>query len=434
MCDCSSDGRNKLHEPVKKLLIACQAAPTSSAAYGRVGRELATNLAAIYPPYEVELLGTHGQPALTHQLREVIGDQTVTVTSHPYPWAYFDGIATNNIARRIGADTILYVGDAWSHAQAIVEAVQDGMNWFLHCPIDHAPLCAAEETLLNYSRGWAVPTSWGTQTVNNSRKGMGYYAPHGVSKDLWASLTGETREEQRLNAIKSLGWETEITRYLSVANNVGDRKHLPNLIRAWKDAELDNAELVLWSYPTRDPINPEAMDLIGAAKSLGITNIRFPDPYQLAVGYPDEQLGRVYASADALLCVTKTEGFGIPIAEAQAIGVPAIVTDYPPFLEVSGASSGDELTVPTDAWELQQLLGDTWMPIPTHSGTVKALRYFHQHNHSEELKLLKLQRTAHSKKFTWEKAAKNIDYMLMTYNEDIPKEYQRLVLPNPPII
>jgi glycosyltransferase involved in cell wall biosynthesis len=414
---------------LKKLLVACQAAPTSPAAYGRVGREIATHLVAMKPGYEVALLGTHGQPALTHTLRETFDDQTVDVISHPYPWSYFDGIATNRIAKDLGADTILYIGDGWAHAQTILEAVQDGMTWYLHCPIDHSPLCPAEIALLQHVEGWAVPTTWGTQSVNDSRKGMGYYVPHGVSKDLFQSIRGETREEDRLQSIVTLGWETEVTRYLSVANNVGDRKHIPNLIRAWKDAALDNAELVLWSYPTRDAINPEAQDLLGAAKSLGITNIRFPDPYKLATGYPDNELGLVYAASDVLLCVTKTEGFGIPIAEAQAIGIPAIVTDYAPLLEVAGASPGDPLTVKTDSWELQQMLGNTWMPIPTHSGTVKALRYFHQHNHSEDFKHLIAERHAHARNYTWKTAAKKMDAMLRA-----PKASQvlptKLIIPN----
>tara|TARA_R100001086_G_scaffold244958_1_gene175309 strand:- start:565 stop:1809 length:1245 start_codon:yes stop_codon:yes gene_type:complete len=397
---------------LKKLLIACQAAPTSTAAYGRVGREIATNLLGLQPGYEVALLGTHGQPALTHTLREVFDDQTVDVISHPYPWAYFDGIATNRIAKDLGADTILYIGDAWAHAQTILEAVQDGMPWYLHCPIDHSPLCTAEKVLLQHVEGWAVPTRWGTQSVNDSRTGMGHYVPHGVSKDLFQSIRGETREGQRLDAVNMLGWDGDLTRYLCVANNIGDRKHIPNLIRAWKDSDLDNAELVLWSYPTRDAINPEAQDLLGAAKSLGITNIRFPDPYKLATGYPDHELGLVYAASDVLLCVTKTEGFGIPIAEAQAIGIPAIVTDYEPFLEVAGASAGDPLTVKTDSWELQQMLGNTWMPIPTHSGTVKALRYFHQHHHSEDFKHLIAERHAHARNYTWKAAAKSLDAML----------------------
>jgi glycosyltransferase involved in cell wall biosynthesis len=397
---------------LKKLLVACQAAPTSTAAYGRVGREIATNLVGLQPGYEVALLGTHGQPALTHTVRETFDDQTVDVISHPYPWAYFDGIATNRIAKDLGADTILYIGDAWAHAQTILEAVQDGMPWYLHCPIDHSPLCPAEMALIQHVEGWAVPTKWGTQSVNDSRNGMGFYVPHGVSKDLFQRIGGETREEQRLQAVITLGWETELSRYLCVANNVGDRKHIPNLIRAWKDADLDNAELVLWSYPTRDAINPEAQDLLGAAQSLGVTNIRFPDPYKLATGYPDAELGLVYAASDVLLCVTKTEGFGIPIAEAQAIGIPAIVTDYEPFLEVAGASSGDSLTVKTDSWELQQMLGGTWMPIPTHSGTVKALKYFHQHQHSEGLKQFISERTAHARNYTWGAAARKLDAML----------------------
>jgi glycosyltransferase involved in cell wall biosynthesis len=168
--------------------------------------------------------------------------------------------------------------------------------------------------------------------------------------------------------------------------------------------------MVIWSYPTRDQINPEALDLVGAATSLGIKNIRFPDPYQVARGFPDEHLGLVYAASDVLMCVSKTEGFGIPIVEAQAIGIPAIVTEYYPFLEVSGAHPG-ELTVSVDAWELQQMLGNTWMPIPTLSGTVTAMKYFHEKQHSDSMKELARNRKAHAQKYTWSLAAQKLDAM-----------------------
>ena len=45
----------------------------------------------------------------------------------------------------------------------------------------------------------------------------------------------------------------------------------------------------------------------------------------------------VYSSLDVLLNPAMGEGFGLPVLEAQACGVPAIVTDFTAMSEVCGA-------------------------------------------------------------------------------------------------
>jgi glycosyltransferase involved in cell wall biosynthesis len=50
----------------------------------------------------------------------------------------------------------------------------------------------------------------------------------------------------------------------------------------------------------------------------------------------DEELGRLYAGAIALCHPSEGEGFGIPVLEAMAHGVPVVATDLAPVREVAG--------------------------------------------------------------------------------------------------
>jgi len=387
-----------MHKPMTAgaggVLIASQAAPDLSSAYARVGRELAIQLSYHRP---VHLVGVHGNVASSYTMKE--GDQLVPVW--PYPWAFFEPQHIVKLAQDINAELVIFVGDAWPFARKLYEAAQQ-MPWVLMSPIDHAPLVATEQVLSQQVAAWACPTRWGTDAIR-AADGNGIYVQHGVSQAL-REAGAELGSRQA--ACDALGWDADVLRFVSVGGNVGDRKNLAGLLRAWGDAGLQNAELVLWCYPTRDDSNPDGLDLLGAARELGIKNVRFPEPYQLAVGYPDSDLAAVYMASDALVAPAKTEGFGIPIAEAQALGTPAIVTRYAPFLEVAGAGSSDPLTIPVGTWELMQLLGTAWMPTPSHAGIVAALRHFDQHGIDQgDLE----RRIKHAQGYSWATAAGDLN-------------------------
>lgn len=51
---------------------------------------------------------------------------------------------------------------------------------------------------------------------------------------------------------------------------------------------------------------------------------------------PDEQLIRLYASAAAVVYPSRHEGFGLPVIEGMAAGVPVVASDLPVFREVGG--------------------------------------------------------------------------------------------------
>ena len=53
----------------------------------------------------------------------------------------------------------------------------------------------------------------------------------------------------------------------------------------------------------------------------------------------DEDMQAEYTNADVLLFASKLEGFGMPIIEAQTVGVPVITSDFDPMREVAGTGA-----------------------------------------------------------------------------------------------
>jgi glycosyltransferase involved in cell wall biosynthesis len=102
--------------------------------------------------------------------------------------------------------------------------------------------------------------------------------------------------------------------------------------------------------------------------NLGIADkVLFPERYQYYKGMPPEYLALVYNSADVLLANSMSEGFGIPIIEAQACGTPVITTNFSAMPELVRwgykIDPLDMLWTPMNAWQ-------AW---PDHTGITEAL-------------------------------------------------------------
>jgi glycosyltransferase involved in cell wall biosynthesis len=83
--------------------------------------------------------------------------------------------------------------------------------------------------------------------------------------------------------------------------------------------------------------------------------VRFPDQYRYQFDpFPPGHMADVYSSFDVLVNPAMGEGFGLPVLEAHACGVPAIVTDFTAMSEVCGAGwkvGYDRVWTPMRAWQ-----------------------------------------------------------------------------------
>jgi len=86
-----------------------------------------------------------------------------------------------------------------------------------------------------------------------------------------------------------------------------------------------------------DPEDPKGVALKALAHKFGVLDIvAFEDPHLAVVGLPDSEMVLLYNSFDVLLNPARREGFGLPILEAMACGVPVIGHNFSSMPDLIG--------------------------------------------------------------------------------------------------
>ena len=115
-------------------------------------------------------------------------------------------------------------------------------------------------------------------------------------------------------------------RFALVVGDSSPRKNLPLVLNGMPDVRkrVPDAHLAVVGPPSW---GPQSLD--GSS-----------DPGVLMLGHlSDEQLAWCYRHAVVALCPSLLEGFGLPAAEALALGTPVITSEDPALCEVTGGAS-----------------------------------------------------------------------------------------------
>lgn len=107
-------------------------------------------------------------------------------------------------------------------------------------------------------------------------------------------------------------------------------KNLPTLIDALAQIPEMRRPLLL----SAGPVDQRYPDLLELARQRGIER----DVRALGL-VPESRLASLYRSAAIFVMPTRAEGFGLPLLEAMALGLPAIASDLPVLREVAGEAA-----------------------------------------------------------------------------------------------
>lgn len=260
------------------------------------------------------------------------------------------------------ADVVVSLMDIWVLPPDYRERC--GVPWVCWFPVDHEPAPSLVVERAKTADYPVVYARFGERMMANEGLAC-HYIPHGVDCGVYAP--GSKAESRRKIGLPEDGFLCAM-----VAANKGtpSRKAIAEQIMAFAAFAKERPDLNPHLYLHMDVSTAQnGIDVRALVRSLGISErVRNVDQYLNTVGLPEEYLAHVYNAADVLLAAAMSEGFGIPIIEAQACGCPVITTN---------ATSMPELTFNGIATEPAQPYWTpmgAWIAMPSVANITEALR------------------------------------------------------------
>ncbi|HXZ72649.1 MAG TPA: glycosyltransferase, partial [Streptosporangiaceae bacterium] len=226
-----------------------------------------------------------------------------------------------------GADLVITLCCPWKlHGQ-----VWQPMRTIHLMPVDRDPLGRLDWELLATSGGMPAAVSRFGERVLRDKGLDPLYLPHAVDTSRWRP-PADRAALRRANGLDHL-----FTVGLNASNtDPADRKSFYETFAGFARFRAQHPMSVLLVHAAS--VAPDGLNLTAMARHLGITeSVIFSNQYQLAgAGAPDEALAAWYGMQDVHVLISKGEGYGIPLAEAQACGTPVITMGWSTGPELAG--------------------------------------------------------------------------------------------------
>lgn len=118
-----------------------------------------------------------------------------------------------------------------------------------------------------------------------------------------------------------------------------NRKSFPEAMMAFADLRREHSDAFLYLHTDLTGNQLNGLRIPDLADSLDLPNgsVLATSPEQHSAGIAGADMGKLYGMFDVLLAPSAGEGFGLPVIEAQACGVPAIVSGFTSQPELVGS-------------------------------------------------------------------------------------------------
>ena len=266
-------------------------------------------------------------------------DQQVPMITIPKWNKEFDDVKMlHEIIKMAKPDVVLTIGDHWDfyYMPLIKRKADYAFKWLAYLTIELDEIEEKYTSLLDYVDGFASPTDFGRTVLEPLVDKPVSTIPYGVEA-VFKRLPNE--ERQRLREERDCA---DKIRFITVAQNTV-RKNLPSLLQAIKlichrDPNRRLQFYIHTNIEEGDFQDPNVYDLAALAAKLGIEDwVVFPESHQSVFNAPtDDNLLEEYNSADFFVTPSTCEGYGLPLQEAMACGLPVIANGYSVMPELVG--------------------------------------------------------------------------------------------------
>jgi glycosyltransferase involved in cell wall biosynthesis len=261
-----------------------------------------------------------------------------------------DVIATH--ARKSKAEVIVTLHDLF----VLSEEIWAGLDvpWIAWVPIDSFTIGDPSIGRLAHVDYPVAMSNFGAQQMLNQGVEPAAVIYHAVDTEVF-----EPKDKAQSRAM--LGIPEDMYLVGMVMANKGNRKQFPLqllAVKQWADSQPD---LDVRVYIHTEPTNQMGgYDMRSLVKKVGLEGKVFStNQYDTSVvPMSDESMAHVYSAFDVLMNCSMGEGFGVPIIEAQACGVPVITTGFSTMPEITHNGYTIEATHP----ELGLHMG--WQAVP----------------------------------------------------------------------
>lgn len=232
--------------------------------------------------------------------------------------------------RYVGADLLITLCDVFAMDAKKLKPLNVA-HWI---PIDSNPMGAFDKVKLEQSGGTPIAFSRFGESKLREAGWEPLYAPHGIDTALFKPA--EDRDQLRDGI--GIGANTFLIGTCGINKDSGNRKALPEQLLAFArfHKRHPNAMMAIHSVINAKQIGGYNLESI--TNSLGITDhVMFPDQHAYTSGLiGDDTMAEWFQCLDLYSGCSYAEGFGLPSLEAQACGVPVVVTDGSAMSEMCG--------------------------------------------------------------------------------------------------